>query len=342
MDLNKLFDAVNPKCSGCSILNDPLSKHSIMDYEFSPQKDLLFVSDSLKLLEGDYVPFRVNEWNLLMREVRKSGYSGTTGFTASIKCPHLKKEDVSAKNMKICRSHLDDSILQFKPKLVFTCGELATNMVFGKNTKSTSVRGRPIDFEVGDHKFRVISIFHPYQVIAEPKNAYLFSLDIVNNIKQELLGIKNNTKFSFIPILSIEDLDQHKADFLDTDNPIAADVETTGLNFLEDLITTMAFSVLDPETLEPIKTIAFPVDHIENKAGLKFKARVCEFAADVMKSKRNRKIGQNFKFDMKFMMRYGISEFNNIYDSKLLQHICNEDVPKSLSDLVKYHFPNEI
>lgn len=342
MDLNKLFDGVNPKCNGCSVLAMPLSKHSIMDYEFEPQKDLLFVSDSLKLLEGDYVPFRVNEWNLIMREVKKSGYTEKVGFTASIKCPHLKKDDVSSKDRKICRSHLEDSITQFKPKLVFACGDMATNMFYGKNTKMTGVRGRLLEHEMAGHKFKLVTLFHPYQVIAEPKNAYLFSLDIVNNIREELLGIKNKTKFRFIPIFTLDELNEHASDFIDTDNPVSADIETTGLNFLEDRITTMAFSVLDPNTMEPLKTIAFPVDHKENTQGLLFKARVCEFAGKVMANKRNRKIGQNFKFDMKFMRKYGITEFHNIWDSKLCQHMYNEDVPKSLSNLVSYYFPNEI
>ena len=342
MDLNKLFDSVSPKCTGCSILTKPLSKHSIMDYEFESQKDLLFVSDSLKLLEGDYVPFRVNEWNLIMREVRKSGYTEKAGFTSSIKCPHLKKDDVSAKDRKICRSHLEDTILKFKPKLVFACGDMATNMIHGKNTKMTGVRGRPIDMEMGGHQFKVVTLYHPYQVIAEPKNAYLFSLDIVNNIKEVLLGIANKTKFTYIPVFSLEELNEHAQDFIDTTDPVSLDIEATGLNFLEDRINTIALSILDPQTLDPKKTIAFPIDHKTANMSLEFKAKVCEFVASVMRNKNNRKVGQSFKFDMKFLMKYGITEFYNVWDTKLMQHMYNEDVPKALSDLVRYHFPNEI
>jgi hypothetical protein len=30
-----------------------------------------------------------------------------------------------------------------------------------------------------------------------------------------------------------------------------------------------------------------------------------------------------------------------VYDTKLLQHLYKEDVPKSLADLVYYYFPEE-
>jgi len=340
MDLDKLFNPSSSKCQGCSILSQPLSRHSIMDYEDAPQCDILFVSDSLKLFEGDFVAFRANEWNLIMREVRKVGQNTKLiGFTAAVKCPHIKKEDMSAKNRKICRQHLEDTITQYKPKLVFACGSLATMMIYGKNVDDKKARGKAVDFEMAGHKFRLVSIFHPYQVIAEPKNAYLFSLDIENNINAEIYGIKKESGFNFTPIFSLDDLNKISKEFIDTDDPIAVDIETTGLNFLDESIQTISMSVLSPDGKQT--TISIPLDHKENTQGLMFKAKVCEFIAAVMRNKRNRKILQNANFDLKFLKKYGIEEVYNVFDTKIMQHTYNEDVPKSLKDLVNYYFPNE-
>lgn len=337
MDLANLFKNVSHKCEGCSILSKPIGKHSIMDYECEPERDVLFMSDSLKLFDGDYVAFRSNEWSLIMREVRKTGYADKIGFTSSVKCPSIKKDDMSAKNRKICRQHVEDTIKQYKPKVVFACGSLATMMLYGKNVDSVKIRGIPVDMEMGGHSFKVVSIFHPYQVIAEPKNAYLFSLDIVNNINKEILKQEVKSGFAFEQIFSLEDLEKVRSKFLDTEDPVAIDIETTGLSFLDDTIHTVAMSVIgDTQT-----TIAIPIDHPANKQGLYFKAKVFDFISEVMANKKNRKILQNAKFDLKFLRRYGVKEVHNIYDTKLMQHCYNEDVPKSLRDLVNYYFPNE-
>lgn len=346
MDLTKLFNEVNPKCNGCPVLLEPVAKHSVMDYEGIKQNDVLFVSDSLKLLEGDYVPFRVNEYNLIMREIRNTGwYENRPAFTASVKCPNIKEKDLKPETIKICRQHLIDTILQIKPKLVFACGKMPTTMFHGKKVKEGNVRGKAVDFEMGGHNFKLVPVFHPYQVIAEPRNAYLFSLDISNNIDAHILGISRDSKFEFHRIFSIEDLNKH-TDLFETTDPVSNDIEATGLNFLEDTIHTTAFSILDSEALDrglivPKKTISIPLDHFANKQGLYFKAKVCEFVANVFKNKRNRKVLQKANYDLKFWMRYGVTDFQNIWDTKIMQHFYKEDVPKSLSDLVSYYFPNE-
>ena len=60
-----------------------------------------------------------------------------------------------------------------------------------------------------------------------------------------------------------------------------------------------------------------------------------------MKRKDIRKILQNATFDLKFLKRYGVEEVHDVYDTRLLQHLYKEDVPKSISDLVYYYFPEE-
>ena len=344
MDLKNLFNiGNNPKCTGCSILTKNLPQHSIMDYEDKNPVDILFVSDSLKMWQGDYVPFRGNEYKCILTELDKLELGeNKIGFTASVKCPNLKLDDINAKDRKICRQHLDDTIKQYKPKLVFACGKLATTMIYGKNIEDKKSRGKVVDFEVGGIKFKLVSIFHPWQVVSEPKNQFLFSHDIAEAINEHILCRKKNSLFKFVPIFTIEELNQYNDKFCNTDKPISIDIETTGLNFLTDTIHTIALSILADDGVTPELTISFPIDHKEF-VHPEFRVRVIKLVKDVCRNKKNRKIGQNLgSFDLKFLRREGITEFHDIWDSKLMQGIYQEEWPKKLSDLVYYYFPNEL
>jgi uracil-DNA glycosylase family 4 len=348
IDVNELFNPKNPLCNGCSILTQQKSKHCILDYDGRKTPiDILFVSDTFKMYEGDFVPFRANEYNLIMKIVRNTEYFGKMpSFTAAVKCPNVAKKEMTGANRKICRQHLESTIDYYKPKLVFACGDLATNMFYGKDTKLGTIRGVAKDYEMRGHKFKLVSIFHPWQAIVEPKNQYLFEIDIQQNIDKEICGITKKSGFEFFPIMSLEELKPHEADFIDTEDPVAIDIETTGLNFLDDTIHTISLSVLDPVQFQlgiliPKKTIAFPIDHFEAKLGLHLKAKFMEFVVKVMKNKRNIKAGVNIVFDLKFLKKYGVDEVYNIWDCRLMQHVTNEDVPKRLLDLVKYYYPNE-
>lgn len=343
MDLNKLFNPPNPKCAGCSLLSKPMQCHTILDYEFREPVDILFISDYPKMYQGDFVAFRPGEYKLIKSELQAAGITNEKiGFTFSVKCPIQKSDEINKKDMPICRYHLEDTIKQYNPKLIFACGKLATDMLFGKSIDVGKRRGKLVDIEIDGKIYKASSIFHPWQVIAEPKNSYLFNLDIRECLEDVILGRVKKTDFVFIPIHSISDLAEHSKEFLDTENPISIDIETTGLNFLEDTVHTIALSLLSPDMKTVLRTISMPLDHKDAKYGLAYKVAVCDTLSKIVSNPKNRKILQNCKFDIKFMMNYGISIPKNIWDTKLMQHIYSEEIPRSLSDLVKYHFPGEI
>lgn len=336
LDPSQLFKQDNKKCTGCSILNKNLTQHSIMDYEYLSPSEILFVSDSLKIHQGEFVPFRPNEFGLIKRKLANL-VDTSVAYSASVKCPNIGNDDISTKDRKICRSHLEDTINVVKPKLVFACGSLATRMFYGRSTDLGKVRGDIVDMDLGGHQFKLVSILHPYQVIAEPKNDYLFSLDIENSINLIINNKVKESNFDYLQVFDIATLNRVKHRFLG-EAPIAIDIETTGLNFLEDLIHTISLSVVDDEGH---LTIAIPVDHKEAKATISFKSKVFDFIQDALSNTKNRKILQNCKFDLKFLMRYGVSGAKNVFDTKLMQHCYREEIPKSLRDLVNYYFPNE-
>ena len=331
-ELTSLFDS-NPgleKCKGCSFLQTT-GKHCILDYEDATKSRIMFVSDYLKMHEGDYVPFRANEYNLIMRTVRSTGCNILPSFIASVKCPLSKADDLPKKDRKICRAHLIDSIETLKPEIVFACGSLPISMFFNKDKDFDGARGQAtkMSLKLDGHTFLLVPIFHPYQVIAEPKNSFLFSTDIKLNIEKHILGVTRKSDYEYIPVFSLKELQEHWDDFTTTSEHVTNDIETTGLDFLNDVINTTSFTLWDSKTGNPKKTIVIPVDHIAAKVSPTFKSAILEFAKEVFSNPKNKKSGQNFKFDMRFWMRYGVTDFKNIWDTKLMQHMISEEIPKS-------------
>tara|TARA_R110002126_G_scaffold8408_6_gene39859 strand:- start:78 stop:1121 length:1044 start_codon:yes stop_codon:yes gene_type:complete len=341
-----LFGNTPTKCEGCPILKKPLPRHSILEDEFEDPCDILFVSDSPKMFEGDYVAFRIQEYAVIMKELSKYDLGDLTiGFTYAAKCPNMNMDIMGAKARKQCRSHLEDSIEHYKPGLVFSCGKLATNMFFKRAKDAGKIRGRLQTMKMDDdnedsHEFQFVSIIHPWQVVSEPKNEYLFSKDIENTVN-ELILKKNNRKIvPYDPILCLADLGEYGEEFSTTKNPVAVDTETTGFNFQKDYMHSIAFTELDMNTWEPIRTIALPMDHKDFDGSPFVKEQFKKFITEVLGNPDNRKIFQNAIFDLRFLAMNGITEIPNIWDTKILAHLWAEDRPKSLSDLV-YYFYNE-
>ena len=54
------------------------------------------------------------------------------------------------------------------------------------------------------------------------------------------------------------------------------------------------------------------------------------------------KIFHNSKFDVKFLLNWGIKDFNNIEDTQVMHSLVDENLPHSLMDLVKQYFPQEL
>jgi ribonuclease D len=54
------------------------------------------------------------------------------------------------------------------------------------------------------------------------------------------------------------------------------------------------------------------------------------------------KIFHNCKFDLKFLMNWGIQDFKNIEDTQIIHSLVDENLPHGLKDLVKQYFPKEL
>jgi len=177
--------------------------------------------------------------------------------------------------------------------------------------------------------------------VSEPRNSFLFSTDINNAVNNVLLDQATDVQVDYKFAMTVSELNEVRDDFLDSKMDMAIDIETTGLNFLKDTIHTVSMTLIDRDTGEIGRTLVLPIDHFEAKVPTRAKNTFIKFICQLMKRKDTRKILQNATFDLKFLKRYGVEEVYNVYDTRLLQHLYKEDVPKSLSDLVYYYFPEE-
>jgi hypothetical protein len=335
-DLDKLYaghktHGDNPLCEGCTILEKSKPCHSVMDYEDLKEAPVLFLSDSLNYRLGTITPFSKAEIALI-EDCYKESYQ----VAASVKCPSVKEADMSPNNMNLCRTHLEATIEKVKPKLVFPCGNLAMKMLI-KKSGITSKRGKSYEYiTTGGHRTIVVPIFHPYSCIKEPRHTVLFRTDIQNAYEKYVLGKTSEGNFKYKVLTKIEEVQALAEELKDSGKTLAVDIETTGLNFLDDLIQTIAISSHE-------QTWVIPLDHKDSpfRTGETHALSVWALLKNILENPKNKKVFHNAKFDLKFLINYGIHT-KNVWDTKIMHHLLDENMPKSLMDLTKLYFANEL
>ena len=321
----------NTLCEGCSILDKNKAFHSYMDHEKLEPCDILFLSDSLKYKVGEITSFSAPEFSLI-----KESCSGDFTVAASVKCPSVKEADMTPDNMRVCRAHLEATIDKVKPKLVFPCGNLAMKMLI-KKSGITSKRGKSYEYiTTGGHSCIVVPIFHPYACIKEPRHTVLFKTDIKNAYEKYVLGKTIKGNFTYKVLTQIEEVEALAEKLKDSEQTLAVDIETTGLNFLTDLIQTISISSHDAN-------LVIPLDHKDSpfRKGEPDYAKVWKLLRKILENPKNKKVFHNAKFDLKFLISHGVYT-KNIWDTKIMHHLLDENMPKSLMDLTKFYFANEL
>jgi uracil-DNA glycosylase family 4 len=307
-----------------------------MDHEeegFPDECTILFVSESFKMEFGELTPFTRKEEALIESAIEKAGYKHLIGhveYTAAVKCPSVKDKDMSKDDKDICRQHIAKTVEKCKPKLIFVCGNLPMVMLTKKSGIMTK-RGKIVAEYEG---IPVVAIYHPTQVIVEPQNEYLFCLDIQNAIEQVLIKDEVTSEFTWDMVDTLEKLHSLNAYTL---FDVAIDIETTGLDFLKDKIQTIALS-FDADGEQ--KTVVMPIYHKDFSRQGEWVESIIKFLNSIFASP-SLKILHKAQFDLKFLTQLGVEVQGTICDTKIMQHLIDENLPKSLKDLVGYYFPSE-
>tara|TARA_R110000824_G_scaffold58612_2_gene158309 strand:- start:1976 stop:3022 length:1047 start_codon:yes stop_codon:yes gene_type:complete len=329
----------NSLCEGCTILEESKPDYAVMDYESLVSKPVLFLSDSLKVKNGNYQAFSSQERALIKTIYQQHDPAcDNIQYAAAVKCPSVREKDMTPGNMNLCREHLNATIDKVKPRLVFVCGNLAMKMLI-KKSGITDKRGHSYEFtSTAGHKCIVVPIYHPYVVRKEPRHTYLFQIDIKNAYEKYILNKKSTISFSYNVATTIQEVEDIAEKLQGTSETVAVDIETTGLNFLTDKIQTIAIATSD-------QTYVIPLDHKDSPfrrgEGTAASVRVWDLLRRILENPKNKKVFHNAKFDLKFLLNYGVTT-KNVWDTKIMHHFVNETAPKSLMDLVKLYFSDEL
>jgi len=319
-------------CKDCSILQKKKATYCVDDYQHLKRGDVLFLSDSIKYRFGKSSAFSKEEQGIISEVFPGETYQ----MAASVKCPSVREADMSPSNREACRNYLQATIDTVKPILVFACGNLAMKMLL-KKSGITTKRGKSYEYTTEkEHTCTVVPIFHPYSVVKEPRHRLLFETDIRNAYEKYILEKKSKSTFLYETLLSVAEVEMLEYRFRDSNDTIAVDIETTGLNFLTDNIQTIAISSKEGNWV-------IPLDHKDSpfKKGSPHYALVWATLRKILENPNNKKVFHNAKFDLKFLINHGIYT-KNVWDTKIMHHLLDENLPKSLMDLVKLYFPSEL
>ena len=320
-------------CDGCTVLKHRKPVHSIIDYASLPQADVLFLSDSFKHRMGKSTAFSVEELEDIIGPATRLIPEQDICFSTAVKCPSVSDSEMSADDKDICRQHLSNTIDKVKPKVVFPCGNFAMKMLT-KKSGITNKRGTAFDYSTDTgYSCIVVPIYHPFFVIKEPRHRYLFDLDIRNAYNKYVLGKDTPSELLYELVTDFDQLSEYDY-LLTTEEPIAIDIETTGLNFLTDTIMTISLSCQE-------KSIVLPIHHKDSPLSQGELVSFLKWLSYALTNPSNKKVFHNAKFDLKFLKAYGL-EVVNVWDTKIMSHLVNENIPKSLKELVKIYFPQQL
>lgn len=329
-----LPEVCHPFCEGCSNLKKDKADHGIIDYENVKEVDVLFLTDSFVTRQGRFYPTRADTEAMLSRFMSGLKKHVTWAMSPAIKCPTTKDSDLKPKDKEQCRQHLSETLKAFNPKLVFCLGNVPLVMLLKKSGVNNK-RGNIYPVTVDEVTYPVMPTIHPFQVVKEPKNKSLFEQDIFNGIDRYIYGNVTEVDFDYIYMDTVDKVESMWEELVTTTEDLSCDLETEGLDFRNHKILTLAISTDNNNWVLPCYHKYSPYnDEVVDRL-------LRMYIKPVLENPNNRKVFHNAKFDIKFLLRHNISPVN-VWDTKLMSHLYNENMPKSLMDLVKRYYPTEL
>lgn len=237
--------------------------------------------------------------------------------------------DLSAEAVELHRNITLSEVQKIKPKLIIPLGNLAFRIL----TKRSGVdKKRGCEFDLDGIK--LVPTVHPRDVYNEPGLEDLFIQDVTLSYDRFIRG-KN--KFSGSPYVYCNTVDLAIAEIANAikSGVVSIDLETTGLDFKKDKITTFGCAYGEE------KAFVIPMFHKDTPFTTNELSEITYYLNSLTGNEKVIKVMHNSKFDVKFLRELGV-ECNNIEDTQVIHALLDENKPHRLIDLVKQHFPEEL
>jgi DNA polymerase-1 len=245
-------------------------------------------------------------------------------ITNVLKCAVAKP---SMEEIRTCRYYLMKEIRRVKPKYIISLGNNALKGIFDSNLKSISrERGRLVPFLYKDldkveHEAIVIPTYHPFAALKNKYYANVILEDIKKGLRRSSEEGLKATEEQEVSYHLITDKNKHKyLPRLLEATICSMDIETTGLDSWNKKLELVCWSI----SVQPKESFVFP-NTADNRILLK-----------AILSKKELLINHNIKFDLEWLLRYGISYHGKLFDTWVAKHLLDENYPdKSLKHLAR-------
>lgn len=295
------------------------------------EEKIVFITTCQYRERGSLYDFTDHEYGIVATLLEQTSVpQGSYQFIPAIREPNIKEDDLATADYNTHRPYLFADLEAIDPDLIIPLGNVALKTLL-KKSGLFNKRGREFQFE----GCPVVPTYSSDLVFLEPKLRKLFVQDVNNAYDKFIL---DTNKFDGTGYVLCKTLDEFNSqmDNLKNYSVVGADIETTGLDFKKDAMSTIAFSYGEGNAFTiPIGHRESPFDDIDKKV---IKKRL----SDLMGDPNIEKIFHNCQFDIKFLMSFGIKTFNNIGDTKIMHSLLDENLPHGLMDLVKEYFPQEL
>jgi len=296
---------------------------------------IIFIHDSCVKQRGQVYSFRDDEYETLVGLLEKTKLSRDEyQFLAALQTLDVSEKDVTTKMIQDNRPALEESLKTAQPKLVFVLGNLAMKTLLRKSG-ITNKRGKEFWVDIDGFKVPVVPVYHPFSLYSEPKLRGMFVQDIDNAYDKFILK-KNKLADSTYELCNEVSKAVEYLENAAEKEVLAVDIETTGLDYKKDKITSIGFATGE------LEAFVIPIHHRESQLSDADLEAVRTIISRVMGDSTIAKVFHNCKFDLKFLKNWGIPTFTNIHDTQIMHSLVDENKPHGLMDIVKEYWPNEL
>jgi len=222
----------------------------------------------------------------------------------------------TAEEVALCSSYFETLVSEMKPKLIIPTGNVPLKYVL--NDRGANISKKRGEFFWSEkYQCHIFPVFHPAAILRHYEHRAVTVRDFkkVKDFLENRLPLSSKVEYNFISneiqLIQFFDMMRKVPEF-------AFDIETTGLNFVDDKLLCVTFSscektawcvpVLDTITLLPYWKNIDVIKELQ-----------------LLLSNDAVKIGQNSKFDMLFLKRLGINVNNLAFDTMLAHYLLDEN-----------------
>jgi len=320
MDLEKLIESFDEEEK-----NKDYSSTSVGD------EKIIFVTPCQYRERGSLYDFTDSEYAIISQLLQSTGLpDGSYQFIPAIREPNTAEDDVMTGTYERHRPFLYEDIRQVNPDLIIPLGNVAMKTLL-KKSGLFNKRGREFVFE----ECPVVPTYGSEALFLEPKLRKLFTQDVDNAYDKFILNKNKFDGTNYTLCNTIEQVNE-MMDKAEQYPVLGADIETTGLDFKKDKMSTNAFAY------DENKAFTIPIHHRESPFSGSDIDVIRDRLRSLMSNNDVEKIFHNCQFDIKFLKSFGVEDFNNIGDTKIMHSLIDENLPHGLMDLVKQYFPQEL